>query len=87
MPCHDLGQDARSDAEGGLDNPSLADNAAPEGEQFGLTLAQRAHHLEALDRGVGVFIVLSPRTGRMSCLSLPWSISMTLLRYFTCPRP
>ena len=31
-----------------------------------------------------VFSVLNPRTGRINSLSLPWSASMTLLRYFTC---
>ena len=29
-----------------------------------------------------VFSVLKPRTGRISSLSLPWSASTTLLRYF-----
>ena len=52
-PCHGLGQGARSDAEGALDDPSLADNATLEGEHLGLAFAQRAHHLETLDRGVG----------------------------------
>ena len=50
---HGLGQSARSYAEGTLDDPRLADDAALEGESPSLTLAQRPHDLEALDRGVG----------------------------------
>ena len=45
---HGLGQNARSYAEG-----TLADDAALEGESPSLTLAQRAHDPEALNRGVG----------------------------------
>ena len=41
----------------------LADNAALEGEHPGLALAQRAHHLEALDRGVGRLQRLEPAHG------------------------
>ena len=40
-------------AEGTLDDPRLADDAALEGESSSLTLAQRPHDLEALDHGVG----------------------------------
>ena len=50
---HGLGQSARSYAEGTLDDLRLADDAALEGESPSLTLAQRPHDLEALDRGVG----------------------------------
>ena len=39
--------------EGALDDPRLADDTALDGEHRGLALAQRPHHLEALDRGVG----------------------------------
>ena len=45
-----LGQGARPYAEGTLDDPRLADDAALEGESPSLTLAQRSHDLEALDR-------------------------------------
>ena len=50
---YDLGQSARSYAKGTLDDPRLADDAALEGESPSLTLAQRPHDLETLDRGVG----------------------------------
>ena len=48
-----LGLSVRSYAEGTFDDPRLADDAALEGESPSLTLAQRPHDLEALDRGVG----------------------------------
>ena len=50
---HGLGQSARPEAEGALNDPRLADDAALEGEYPSLALAQRPHDLEALDRGVG----------------------------------
>ena len=80
-----LGQSARSDTEGTLDDPRRADDAALGGEYRGLVLAQRSHHVEALDRGVGRRPRPATRArGRINCLSLPWSTSMTLLRYFSC---
>ena len=42
-------QNARSYAEGTLDDPRLADDAALEGESPSLTLAQRPHDLEEPD--------------------------------------
>ena len=50
---HDLGQGARPEAEGTLNDSGFTDDAALESEYRSLALAQRAHHLEALDRGVG----------------------------------
>ena len=50
---HSHGQRTRPDAEGALDELGLADDAAFEGERPSLTLAQRPHHLETLDGGVG----------------------------------
>ena len=69
--------------EGAFGNPSLADNAALESENPGLAFAQRAHHPEALDRGVGRLRRLETAHRRISSLSLPWSASTILLRYFT----
>ena len=76
---------ARSETEGALDDPGLADNAALEGEHPGLALAQRAHHLEALDRGVGRLQRLEPAHGPDQQLELAVvGLDKTLLRYFTC---
>ena len=49
---HDLGQGARPEAEGALNDSGLTDDAVLESEYPSLALAQRAHDLEALDRGV-----------------------------------
>ena len=65
-----LSQSARSHAEGPLDDPRLADDAALEGKSPSLTLAQRPHDLEALDRGVGCLHRLEAAHGADQLLEL-----------------
>ncbi len=50
-----LRERAGSEPERTLDEACLATDVAGDIKGSGLSLAQRAHHLEALDRGVGCF--------------------------------
>ena len=73
-----------SEAKGALDEPGLADDAILKCEEPGLALAQRAHGLEALDRGVSGLERLETAHGPDQQLELAVVGLETLLRYFTC---
>jgi hypothetical protein len=48
-----FGQGRNTEAEGALDNAGFAADVARDVEGSRLPFSERAHHLEALDRGVG----------------------------------
>lgn len=78
-----LGQCRGTETEGARDDAGLAANVMRELKAEAGPLRSARITSKPLMVAEAVFNVLKPRTGRISCFSLPWLASMTLFRYLT----